>query len=179
MAHNLRRLWGGRLKLDIGCGPNPLPGYETVDINPEFTPTHCFDLDLAAWPLATARYDVVRAYHVLEHLVNPLQAARNIHRILKPGGLFVLQLPHEKSPDATRDWSHLHTRWNVPRIKWLANPTLYAAGVGAFELDKLHVERPILRMFDGGPKWRQWWEWRAALRYGNITATYRKRGVGT
>ena len=45
--------------------------------------------------LADASYEVVYASHVLEHLPAPSSALRDIHRILKPEGVLVLQVPNE------------------------------------------------------------------------------------
>ena len=40
--------------------------------------------------------DFVIANHFLEHCPNPLEALRNIHRVLKVGGLFFLALPDKR-----------------------------------------------------------------------------------
>lgn len=40
-------------------------------------------------PFADAQFDIVVSTAVFEHLYNPFQAAREIHRVLKPGGTLV------------------------------------------------------------------------------------------
>jgi SAM-dependent methyltransferase len=49
--------------------------------------------DVTSLPLADASVDVVVAEHVLEHVLDPLRAAREIERVLRPGGLVVATAP--------------------------------------------------------------------------------------
>jgi len=48
-------------------------------------------------PLATASFDFVLASHVVEHLANPLAALQAWARVLRPGGVLVLLLPHRQA----------------------------------------------------------------------------------
>jgi SAM-dependent methyltransferase len=45
--------------------------------------------------ISSGFYDFVLCSHTLEHIANPLQALQEWMRILKPGGLAVLVLPHK------------------------------------------------------------------------------------
>lgn len=49
--------------------------------------------DLSA--VADACYDYVLSSHCIEHLANPLKALTEWRRVLKPGGLLLLVLPHK------------------------------------------------------------------------------------
>jgi len=51
--------------------------------------------DMAEVP--SASYDFVLASHVLEHLANPLKGLNEWTRVLKPGGILVLVVPHRDS----------------------------------------------------------------------------------
>lgn len=48
--------------------------------------------DRIGWP--DNYFDVITAWCVLPHLENPHQAIRETLRVLKPGGLFILSIPH-------------------------------------------------------------------------------------
>lgn len=49
--------------------------------------------DLQSLPFGDQQFDVVIANHVLEHVHDDLAAFREVHRVLKPGGFAVLQVP--------------------------------------------------------------------------------------
>jgi SAM-dependent methyltransferase len=49
--------------------------------------------DIRQLPLADATVDVVLVEHVLEHVLDPIQAAAEIERVLRPGGLVVATIP--------------------------------------------------------------------------------------
>jgi len=43
--------------------------------------------------LPSASFDCVRLEHVFEHLADPLESLRSLHRILRPGGLLLMTFP--------------------------------------------------------------------------------------
>lgn len=49
--------------------------------------------DVCGLPVADASQDVVLCEHVLEHVLDPFTAAREIERVLKPGGIAVIKVP--------------------------------------------------------------------------------------
>jgi len=59
--------------------------------------------DLAALDIASNSVDLVLCNHVLEHLPDPAHGAAEIHRILRPGGLAILQVPIAKALNETRE----------------------------------------------------------------------------
>lgn len=72
-------------------------------------------LDLLALPFENGRFDLFIANHVLEHVADDAQALREIARVLKPGGLAVLQTPFAallhhtfEDPGITTDEARLH-----------------------------------------------------------------------
>lgn len=59
------------------------------------------DVDIMAIPFASATFDVVVANHVMEHVSDDGVAAAEIRRILKPGGIAILQTPYSPVLQAT------------------------------------------------------------------------------
>lgn len=64
--------------------------YETADL---YAPGVDHRVDLRDLPFADGSYDMVIASHVLEHIKEDSLALQNIRRVLKPGGLAILQVP--------------------------------------------------------------------------------------
>jgi 2-polyprenyl-3-methyl-5-hydroxy-6-metoxy-1,4-benzoquinol methylase len=52
------------------------------------------DLNYTAFPIPDTSYDVVTCLSVMEHLENPFHLAREVSRILKPGGIFIMSIPN-------------------------------------------------------------------------------------
>jgi SAM-dependent methyltransferase len=68
-------------------------------------------------PLETASVDVVTSWHSLEHLEHPVSMLAEIHRILKPDGLLILEVPNAESVQARWGrglWFHL----DAPRHRY-------------------------------------------------------------
>lgn len=66
---------------------------ETVDVEPRENLT--WTANLMAMPQAPdGRYDAVVCHQVLEHVPDPGSALSEIFRVLKPGGLLILSVPH-------------------------------------------------------------------------------------
>jgi SAM-dependent methyltransferase len=55
-------------------------------------------------------YDFVNASHVLEHMEEPEFALRRWFRVLRPGGYFILAVPHR---DLYEKRTRLPSRWNL------------------------------------------------------------------
>jgi SAM-dependent methyltransferase len=102
--------------LDVGCGTKPYEPYIRVDkytgleIDSERSRlTSKADLfyDGKKFPSADKEYDAVLANEVFEHVFNPVEFLREINRVLKPEGKFLLTVPfvwdeHEQPYDYAR-----------------------------------------------------------------------------
>jgi SAM-dependent methyltransferase len=114
-AHLLPHLGPGQRLLDVGCGPGTL----TLDLAERVAPGPVLGLDASAPVVAEAArradehpagagvtfsvgdvhhlaapdgsFDVVHAHQVLQHLSEPVEALREMRRVLAPGGVLALR----------------------------------------------------------------------------------------
>jgi 2-polyprenyl-3-methyl-5-hydroxy-6-metoxy-1,4-benzoquinol methylase len=96
--------------LDIGCGVGEVidvfkdNGWhsDAIEVNPSAVAwlkkrgIAVFDGAFDAYP-ETERYDVIMAWGVVEHVVNPKEFLRKVRRHLIPNGLFVSEVPNGQS----------------------------------------------------------------------------------
>ena len=66
--------------------------YHVVDIEPHAGVTLVTDVS-ESLPLPDASVDLAVAWHVLEHIPRDRAAIAQIHRVLRPGGTFVVSVP--------------------------------------------------------------------------------------
>lgn len=66
--------------------------------------------DATALPVSAGRVDLVVAYDVLEHLVDDLAAAREVLRVLRPGGHFLVAVPADPRLWSAHDEAVDHVR---------------------------------------------------------------------
>jgi SAM-dependent methyltransferase len=132
--------------LDVGCGPGTI----TVDLAARVAPGRVTAVELTAEALQLARtqaassgqpnvdfavadvhaldfpddsFDIVHAHQVLQHLVDPVRALREMHRVCRPGGVV-----------AARDSDYAAFTWypDIPALdRWLTLYRLAARDNGA------------------------------------------------
>ncbi len=86
--------------LDLGCDKSPYGallgarGYavQTLDLDRDGGADYAGTAEQTGLP--DASFDLVICTQVLEHCMNPWQAAREIRRILRPGGYLIASAPH-------------------------------------------------------------------------------------
>jgi len=94
--------------LNIGCGKTRIPnsiGVDKVFVEGYVDVVH--DLNIVPYPFKDNFADEIHMYHVLEHLNNPLEKVEELHRILKPGGILYIRVPHFSSMGAFSDITHV------------------------------------------------------------------------
>ena len=106
----------GLLKVDIGGGLYPRPGYVTID--QEGADITC-DLNDGI-PLPDNSVGVLNASHVLEHLRDPIKSMREIHRVLAHGGWAMIEVPSTDGRGAFQDPTHV-SFWNEHSFWYYTN----------------------------------------------------------
>ena len=66
--------------------------YTTTDLN---SPLADVKADICNLPFKDNDYDIIFCNHVLEHIPDDAKAMSELYRILKPGGMAILQIPQE------------------------------------------------------------------------------------
>jgi hypothetical protein len=141
-SEEIHDLVAGRRWLDVGTGEGVLldllHGVAGATVGVE--PTEVYRQAIAArghevyWPLseaggATAPFEVVTLFHVLEHLIEPVDTLTEIRSVMAPGGVLHVEVPHardllltEADTEPFRDftfWSEhlvLHTRESLALV---------------------------------------------------------------
>ncbi len=152
------RLFAGDKLLDLGCGPRDqaIPArhlglqYVGVDVGSAEA-----DLlaDAHALPFRDGSFDFVLSYAVLEHLYNPFLAAKEVCRVLRPGGIFFGTVAQG---EPFHDSYFHHTAWGLLQVLddagfritrlWSSYDTLQAlATMGRYS----RVGRWLLSALDG------------------------------
>ncbi|MDR2645918.1 MAG: class I SAM-dependent methyltransferase [Holosporaceae bacterium] len=155
---NFKQGGGGRL-IEIGCSSGVLlrrmrrlfPNAQIVgadiinktlrklskELKKENIPTPLLCFDLIDCPLPDKSYDAVLALNVLEHIKDHSRAVQEIHRILKPGGVFIFEVPYgEKLFDTYDAQLHHYRRYSNAQILKLLNESglerVYFSHLGFF-----------------------------------------------
>jgi SAM-dependent methyltransferase len=102
--------------LDVGCGRQPyrdaIPAQRYVGVDVDTPITRELGVadvfyDGRRLPFPDASFDAVLCSQVLEHVFTPEEFLRELHRVLRPGGVFLLAVPfawdeHEQPYDFAR-----------------------------------------------------------------------------
>lgn len=105
---DLTELIRGKITLDIGCGRKKLPSAVGLDMYPREGVDVVADLETAL-PFEDESFEAVHADQVLEHVRDLVPLIYEIHRILKPGGVFIAHTPYFRSGWAHIDPTHVRS----------------------------------------------------------------------
>src|SRR6185436_18166651 len=85
------------MKLNYGCGEQPLEGYTNVDSvqNKITKPDLIADIKLGSLPFDNETFEEICALHCIEHIERGWwpRVFQEFHRILQPNGLLILAYP--------------------------------------------------------------------------------------
>jgi len=107
--------------LNLGCGMKRIEkeGWRVVNNDRMEDPKRpwidvVWDLDTIPWPWEDNSFDRVVALSVFEHLrITLFEALDECWRVLRPGGVLRLKVPHHAADMAYRDASHIWRGWSV------------------------------------------------------------------
>jgi SAM-dependent methyltransferase len=116
-------------------------------------------------PYEDESFDVVVSDNVLEHLDNPLDVFREVHRVLRPGGVFLAKTPnrwHYVAIGATLTPHSFHRKFNAARGRAAEDtfPTRYRAnsrGQIAKHARAAGFELLSVEFFEGRPEYLRRW----------------------
>jgi hypothetical protein len=97
------------MKLELGAGKAPTPGYVHHDRRPHSPDIHVVhDLEVLPWPWPSESCDEILGLDVFEHLhLMPADWMRECHRLLKSGSLLRIRVPIFGSPWHLIDPTHV------------------------------------------------------------------------
>lgn len=105
------------LRLDLGSGQRPTPGFKSVDIVGE--PDFLVDLFQYPWPFKDRSVSEVVSNHLIEHIPHYRPEYNGVdgfwmffnelHRIMRKGGKVTLSCPYSKADRGF--WDPSHTRY--------------------------------------------------------------------
>jgi SAM-dependent methyltransferase len=96
------------MKLNLGCSDRHFAEFINVDcVEPA---DQIADL-CKSWPWADSSADEIRAWDIIEHLPDKIHTMNEAWRVLKPGGVFDIEVPTTDGPGAWQDPTH-NSWWN-------------------------------------------------------------------
>lgn len=87
--------------------------YTTTDLN---SPLADVKADICNLPFNDNSFDFILCNHVLEHIPDDTQAMQELHRILKPGGTGIFQIPQDLSREKTFEDNSITNRKERAKI---------------------------------------------------------------
>lgn len=91
---------------NLGCGNDYLAGAVNVDFYAERADIK-HDLACFPYPFDDDSFDRILAQNIIEHLDNPIEVMREIHRIGADGCLVDIRVPHFRSASLYEDITHV------------------------------------------------------------------------
>lgn len=95
------------MKLNLGCGSDRREGYVNIDYMEQCAPDLVMDLERESLPIEDSAVTEIVARHVLEHLHNIRLFFREAYRVMAPGALMHIAVPHHRSEGFAGDFTHV------------------------------------------------------------------------
>ena len=143
----LAQFQGAAKVLDVGCGTGDFGRHQAspdleihgVDADPgaveearRFEQAICLNLESTALPYDDESFDAVLARDILEHVQDPGRLVREIHRVMRPGGVLVASVVMARPQRVWADYTHVRgfTRMSARLL-------LEDAGLAVHRIDRM------------------------------------------
>jgi len=93
-------------KLNLGCGNDIKKDYLNVDFEKIPGIDLVYDLNKLPHPFKDNQFEEINMSNILEHLDNPFEIMKEIHRISKAGAKITIRAPHFSSNNVWGDLQH-------------------------------------------------------------------------
>jgi SAM-dependent methyltransferase len=117
------------VKLNLGCGRNPLDGYTNVDRKKLPGVDVVCDLERGRLPFDTDTATEIVGVDLIEHIANVLPLMQELWRVAQPGARCRFELPYGSSDDAWEDPTHVRPYF-LNSWSYFAQPFYYRADYG-------------------------------------------------
>jgi ubiquinone/menaquinone biosynthesis C-methylase UbiE len=147
------------LRLNLGSGNRPLPGYVNVDSRE--LPTVDVVADVRSLPFVEGSAVEIAASSLLEHFRDPYEVLDEIHRVLAPAGVVRFRVPSPWSQAGQLDPEHVFLadlkQWREILGGYFANVSAQGEGV-RYRDNKLlaalcHLAVRVLQMHELAQTW--------------------------
>ncbi len=140
-------------RLNLGCGTDIRAGYVNLDVAPLPGVDVVHDLADLPLPFTDGRFSEIVCKDVLEHL-DYVPVLRELHRILRPGGLLHVEAPHFTSRAVYLDPTH-RTAFTIDTLRFFVPSDAFFA-VRGYYFDFAFSSVTSARIVFHRHRWQPW-----------------------
>jgi SAM-dependent methyltransferase len=120
-------------KLNLGCGKDIREGWVNLDISPIPGVDIVHNIEKLPLPFPDNSFDEILCHDILEH-IHYIPVLRDIYRILAPGGILQVRIPHFTSKNNAVDPTHIRT-FSVETLDFFVVDTYTRKRAGHYMFD--------------------------------------------